>query len=101
MYEMEDGLALLNNPKITLISNQDMQTQIRQYSNESNYQEANQNILVSTIYASNSLQPKEALKHSQCTLTTYTGSKDDKGILPRQQDTVRRVQNLRIATNFP
>jgi len=45
-----------------------MQTQIRQYSNESNYQKANQNILVSTIYASNSLQPKEALKHSLCTL---------------------------------
>jgi hypothetical protein len=44
-----------------------MQTQIKQYSNESNYQKANQNILVSTIYASNSLQSKEASKHYQCT----------------------------------
>lgn len=63
MYKMGDGLALLNKPKITLNLKSDMQTQIRQYSNESNYQKANQNILVSTIYAFNSLQPKEALKH--------------------------------------
>jgi len=33
--------------------------------------------------------------------TTYTGSKDDKGILPRQLDTEWRVQNLQIVTNFP
>jgi len=65
-----------------------MQTQIRQYSSKSNYQKANQNILVNTINASNSLQPKEALKHSQCTFNYLHRLKDDKGILPRQLDTV-------------
>jgi hypothetical protein len=98
MYKMAGGLALLNNPKITLNLKSDTQTQIRQYSNKSNYQKANHNILVSTIYASNQKKPWSTL----CVLsTTYTGSKDDKGILPRQVDTVRRVQNLWIATNFP